>query len=1265
MKKIAVTLLLLASLCSYAQVVINEYSAANRDILTDNYGNDADWFELFNAGGATVNLTGYFLTDNPDNLDKWEIPAGVTINAGQTIQIWASGRGESDGVNHHADFKLTQMRQEYIILSDPGLTILDQIWIENPNLLGHSTGRLTDGGAVWGVFENPTPGTSNAGGATDYAPRPTFNVQAGFYGGAQNVSISTDAGFEIRYTTDGSAPTNTSTLYTGPVNVAATTTIRARSIPTGGGNFLDGFTVSNTYFINGGHSFSTFSVCGDLDLWTNGGFFGPSPIVSVEWFDDNGVRQWSLEGELRRHGNDSWNYDQRGMRLHVHDEYGYANKIDYQMFSVKDRTDFDVLIIKAAGSDNYNDGPATAAHMRDGWVQSVSHFADLEVDERTYEHCINYLNGQYWGVYEYRERIDKDFTQEYYNTGGNEMDMLEQWGGVDVEYGTLDNWEDTYDYITGNDMTIQANYDGALQLINKESFIDYMILNTFFVNSDWLNWNTKWWQGLDPDNPMPWRYALWDMDNISGLGQNFTGWSSTGPDSPTVCEISSVFGNGPSWDEDVGHSEIYRNLLENESFFADYINRYTDLLNGALSCDNLTAMLDQFEADMLPEMPAQVDRWGGSVAAWQANVNSIREFNCERYDFVFDIIPDCFPELDGPYDVTVQVNGGVGEVLFSTTTVTDIFEGTYFGGINIDLEAIEVCGSTFTGWTVVSGSIVLADPMSLIQQIELTDDLVIEANFIPNNDPIDIYFETDPPGFGGIMVNGTEITTPGTYSYPPNTLLELTAIESGFEIFDEWELQENEIIGDDDDVTISINTCENGTVIAEFDVFLSEPLTYLVEPAGSGLITSIGTEIMTYPTTENVGVGINVGVVATPVNAGWRFVEWTLPNHTINPDATTSNANFDFNALDTLTARFEEVPTFTVDIVLQDEDGGRVTIDGIEYGNNDQVIVEENGTITINVTANEWYIFDHWETSAGIIIDGNDTDAILDFIINGDGTITGIFTYIEHWDISIDVFPVGSGTITIDGTGLVSYPQIEAYEINENINLVATPIDQWWVFSYWEIGGHTFTPDDLSAAVAASIQTGDDIVAHFSEIINYEIVVRVEPREAGIVTFDPNLNTSSEWSGRLQGAVTNHFIVTENPFHKFIGWRSINNSAVPSHLDKDITYTFHNTDTITALFERIDFTMFIPNSFSPNQDGLNEQWLPNITAVDEGDYKCMIFNRDGEIIFETRDPTKGWDGSHNGGDHYVPDGVYNYVIDTKSYHNLDRIEESGHILVVR
>ena len=266
MKKIALALFFLASLTAQSQVLINEYSAANRDVWLDNYGDDPDWFELYNAGAGVVDLSGYFLSDNPDELDKWEIPAGFNINAGETVQVWASGRDESDGVNHHSGFKLTQMRQEYIILSDAGLTIQDQIQILTPNKLGQSSGRLTDGGANWGVFENPTPGNMNAGGVSGYAPTPEFSIDAGFYPGAQNITLTSEPGFEIRYTTDGTEPDAGSTLYGGVINLTNVTTLRAKSYSDGGTDHIGSFTATNTYFIGVDHTFSTFSVNGQLEI---------------------------------------------------------------------------------------------------------------------------------------------------------------------------------------------------------------------------------------------------------------------------------------------------------------------------------------------------------------------------------------------------------------------------------------------------------------------------------------------------------------------------------------------------------------------------------------------------------------------------------------------------------------------------------------------------------------------------------------------------------------------------------------------------------------------------------------------------------------------------------------------------------------------------------------------------------------------------------------------------------------------------------------
>ena len=187
-----------------------------------------------------------------------------------------------------------------------------------------------------------------------------------------------------------------------------------------------------------------------------------------------------------------------------------------------------VWIFKAAANDNYP--YLGGAHVRDAYVQTLSALAYLHLDERTSESCILYINGQYWGVYEYREKVDdSDFTNRYHDQGRYDIDFLKTWGGTWEEYGDGDDWYDLVDFITGNDMTVDANYQQAISELNEMSLIDYFILNSYVVCADWLNWNTAWWRGRNPDGDgRRWRYALRDMDNTFGHGANYTGLPDTG-----------------------------------------------------------------------------------------------------------------------------------------------------------------------------------------------------------------------------------------------------------------------------------------------------------------------------------------------------------------------------------------------------------------------------------------------------------------------------------------------------------------------------------------------------------------------------------------------------------------------------------------------------------------------------------------------------------------------------------------------------------------
>ena len=247
---------------SYGQIVVNEYSAANFDDLNDNYGQNEDWFELYNPTAATINLNGYYVSDKDDNLTKWQLTSDVNINPSEHLVVFCSGRDEINGGNIHTSFKLHQTKgNEWIILTDPdGITVIDSVFI-SPCLTNSSRGRLNYTDNTKGVFTTPTPGATNTGGYIDYSSTPSFTPAAGVHAGPINVTITAQAGETIFYTIDGSVPDNTDIQYTGPIALNNTTVLKAVTY-SNNPEILPSFMEFGTYFIGVSHTIKILSVSG-------------------------------------------------------------------------------------------------------------------------------------------------------------------------------------------------------------------------------------------------------------------------------------------------------------------------------------------------------------------------------------------------------------------------------------------------------------------------------------------------------------------------------------------------------------------------------------------------------------------------------------------------------------------------------------------------------------------------------------------------------------------------------------------------------------------------------------------------------------------------------------------------------------------------------------------------------------------------------------------------------------------------------------------
>ncbi len=142
-------------------VAINELMAQNVGSIQDSRGDYDDWIELYNYGNAPVDVAGCFVTDDPANPAKWQIPTGdpavTTIPPGGFLLIWADDEAAEGWL--HANFKLSA-GGESVALHDPEQNLIDSVTF--PALDADvSYGRLPDGGDQWQTFPRPTPGESN------------------------------------------------------------------------------------------------------------------------------------------------------------------------------------------------------------------------------------------------------------------------------------------------------------------------------------------------------------------------------------------------------------------------------------------------------------------------------------------------------------------------------------------------------------------------------------------------------------------------------------------------------------------------------------------------------------------------------------------------------------------------------------------------------------------------------------------------------------------------------------------------------------------------------------------------------------------------------------------------------------------------------------------------------------------------------------------------------------------------------------------------
>ncbi|MBP6623799.1 MAG: CotH kinase family protein [Chitinophagaceae bacterium] len=786
--------LLIARMSMSGQVLINEYSCSNINTILDAFNQYEDWVELYNAGGGTVDITGYYLSDDPANPLKWQIPTNPVINAGARKMVFCSDRGVVNGTQLHPDFKLTQTKGEWFLLSDAAGVLVDSVHL-NLTQRSHSRGRTTDGSNSWSLFQTPTPNATNGGSTpyTAYATKPIFNVAPGFYSTAQSITISSpDPNVTIRFTTDGSTPTVTSPIYTTPILLPllagpVDSVIRAKAFSSNP-QIAPSFTETNSYFINESTTMNIISVSGDFTT-----LFGWNSVpiyCSYEYFDKNYNFIEEFEGKAQRHGHDSWAYPQKGFKVYADDRSGYQANMEHKYFSTSLRDTFAMVILKAGASDNYPANGGPSCHMRDAFAHTLAERYELDMDHRRYTPTIIFVNGVYWGVYEIRERVDKDYFEYYYGKKESKVENLRYWGGYvgGTPASWVNNWNNLADYINTNNMAIPANYQLVKDSLNVKSFAQYFIFNQYLVNTDWLNWNSHWWRGRGTaSNQVKWRYALWDEDNILDLGQNYTGVGNTSYNNDP-CDPFSLFQGSGS----IKHTQMLTDLMQNTDFKQMYEQQWLDMLSGCFECTKILYHFDSIKNIISPEMPRHIARWGGTVTDWDNNIQYMRNQIAMRCQVVGGKLDSCFGLDPQMLKLNVFPTGSGTIALDGTTRSPYVWAKLIKGDSLYNLKATPTPNTywAFDHWENQDVNNVMNPNMTTdsVQFNFKKKDSVIAFFKYFNYDSVDVTFDVIPVGTGTIKLNGFTIA-----SYPTTIKLDrrfsytIDAVPNTDHVFVNWQ----------------------------------------------------------------------------------------------------------------------------------------------------------------------------------------------------------------------------------------------------------------------------------------------------------------------------------------------------------------------------------------------------------------------------------------------------------------------------------------------
>ncbi len=588
-------------------LVISEVMVANTKTYYAGAPGYCDWVELKNISDSDISLSGYYLSDSLKDLSKYALPDSV-LAPGATVTILCGADDDGSGVYNLASFSLnSSCEQLYLSRSEElvDYAALRDIPYEC------SFGRM-DGENGWFYFAKPSPGKANANGARRVAAKPVNLTADGVFDGVEGVTVELSGAGTVRYTLDGSTPTEKSPEYTKPITVSSTGVVKAVSFEDGA---LPSRTLMLSYIINEGHSLPVVSLVSENTTEFSQMYNGPAKGVelpaSISLYRGDGG--FTAPCGVSLNGETSLIMSKKNMSLRFRGAYGQET-LQYDIFG-GGATEFTNLLLRA-GQDQEQ------TIIRNELSQSLCEKADMDVINQRSIFCVLYVNGEYNGIYTLKEKANKYLYAAVAGVDPDSVEVIEAPAGYGTEF-----YDQIIRFAYMNDMSLDENYEHLASLMDMDGLIDWLIMEGFCANTDVTSGNLRYCRSEQADGK--WHFMFYDLDAT---------FVTPGAMS---ANLLSEYG--------VAHiqvSSLAVPLMQNAGFKDRFLTRAAELLSDKLSNEAVINEISTMTEELSAEVDRDFSRYGKDRGSWEWSLEQLlylvddcdwRQQNIDALCFIFGL----------------------------------------------------------------------------------------------------------------------------------------------------------------------------------------------------------------------------------------------------------------------------------------------------------------------------------------------------------------------------------------------------------------------------------------------------------------------------------------------------------------------------------------------------------------------------------------------------------------------------------------------------